>query len=158
VTHDQEEAFAIADRIIVINAGQIEQIGSPKEIYSDPASIFVAHFLEMTNIIPGFVQTKSGIHQAITPVGNFPVDKTIEGNINLLIRPDMADLDDKGPIKLQGIFKDVSFRGSMQRVELIVNQTPLIFEFSSQVALPILGTDITISLDPNSGLKVFPTQ
>lgn len=158
VTHDQEEAFAIADRIIVINAGQIEQIGSPKEIYSDPASIFVAHFLEMTNIIPGVIQTKSGIHQAITPVGNFPVDKTIEGNINLLIRPDMADLDDKGPIKLQGIFKDVSFRGSRQRVELIVNQTPLIFEFSSQVALPILGTDITISLDPNSGLKVFPTQ
>src|SRR4030067_153632 len=52
VTHDQEEAFTIADRIILINSGQIEQIGTPQGIYSAPATIFVARFLEMTNIIP----------------------------------------------------------------------------------------------------------
>jgi ABC-type Fe3+/spermidine/putrescine transport system ATPase subunit len=158
VTHDQEEAFSIADRIIVINAGRVEQVGSPKDIYSDPATIFVARFLEMTNIIPGVILNRDGICQAITPLGNFPLETALEGNIYLLIRPDMARLDDSNPIVLRGIFKEVTFRGSNQRVSLMVNQYPLIFEFNSQVALPSSGTEIIISLDPHSAMKAFPNQ
>lgn len=45
VTHDQEEAFAIADRIVIMNAGQVEQVGTPQEIYRHPTSPFVARFL-----------------------------------------------------------------------------------------------------------------
>ena len=158
VTHDQEEAFTIADRIIVINAGRIEQIGSPKDIYTDPATIFVARFLEMTNIVSGAIHNRDGIRQAITPLGNFPVDSNIEGNVNLLIRPDMARLDENGPILLQGVFKEVSFRGSSQRISLIINGIPLIFEFTSQLDLPKLGSDMIISLDPFKAIKVFPIQ
>jgi ABC-type Fe3+/spermidine/putrescine transport system ATPase subunit len=158
VTHDQEEAFSIADRIIVINAGQIEQVGSPKDIYSDPASIFVARFLEMTNIVPGVIQNRDGVSQAITPIGNFPVQTAFDGDVKLLIRPDMARLDDLSPIILRGIFKEVSFRGSSQRISLMVNQIPLVFEFNSQVALPKLGTEISLSLDPLLAIKVFPIQ
>lgn len=155
VTHDQEEAFSIADRIIVINAGKIEQNGTPWEIYNDPASIFVAQFLEMKNIVPGVIQKLDGIYQAITPVGTFPVEVNILGNISLLIRPDQASLDDHSPIRLQGIFKEASFRGSRQRISIEVNNIPLTFEFTSQLALPKLGAEITLSLQPHSALKVF---
>jgi ABC-type Fe3+/spermidine/putrescine transport system ATPase subunit len=53
VTHDQEEALAISDRVIVMNGGRIEQIGTPEEIYNQPHSHFVADFVGSTNIIPG---------------------------------------------------------------------------------------------------------
>ncbi len=52
VTHDQEEALAISDRIVVMNSGHIEQIGTPEEIYQNPASLFVAQFIGISNLIP----------------------------------------------------------------------------------------------------------
>ena len=52
VTHDQEEALAISDRICVMNAGRIEQIGTPQEIYADPRTIFVASFVGTMNVLP----------------------------------------------------------------------------------------------------------
>lgn len=158
VTHDQEEAFSIADRIILMNSGRIEQIGTPQEIYCDPASIFVARFLEMTNFIPGVIQSMDGRQQAMTALGNFPVDSSMKGDVSLLIRPDMARLDNNGPIVLSGIFKEVSFRGSSQRITLLVNHVPLAFEFPSMVNLPNPGTEMTISLDPASAIKIFPMQ
>ena len=158
VTHDQEEAFSIADRIIVINAGRVEQVGSPIDIYSDPATIFVARFLEMTNIIPAEIKNEAGARHAITPLGNFPLETNREGRINLLIRPDLARLDATNPIVLRGIFKEVTFRGSNQRVTLLVNQIPLIFEFNSQVLLPDPGAELMVSFDPHLALKAFPIQ
>lgn len=158
VTHDQEEAFTIADRIILINSGRIEQIGTPLEIYRDPASIFVAQFLEMTNLIPGIIQNHDGKTLAISALGNFPVDTSVEGKANILIRPDMARLDDDGLIVLKGLFKEVSFRGSTQRITLTINQIPLTFEFTTQVTLPNLDTLMTISLDPSLAIKVFPSS
>ncbi|MCB0240837.1 MAG: polyamine ABC transporter ATP-binding protein, partial [Anaerolineae bacterium] len=53
VTHDQQEAFAIADRVLVMNAGRIEQAGTPVEVYASPATSFVARFLGMHNLLPG---------------------------------------------------------------------------------------------------------
>ena len=158
VTHDQEEAFTIADRIIVINAGRVEQVGSPIDIYSDPATIFVARFLEMTNIIPAEIKNQAGARHAITPLGNFPLETNLEGQINLLIRPDMARLDTTNPIVLRGIFKEVTFRGSNQRVTVLVNQIPLIFEFNSQVLLPDPGAELMVSFDPHLAMKAFPIQ
>ena len=55
VTHDQEEALTMADRIVVMNRGAIEQIGTPIEIYRQPASPFVADFIGLMNFIPGTV-------------------------------------------------------------------------------------------------------
>lgn len=59
VTHDQEEALAISDRIVVMNKGQIEQIGTPQEIYSAPRSVFVANFVGKSNVLPATVRTVS---------------------------------------------------------------------------------------------------
>jgi ABC-type Fe3+/spermidine/putrescine transport system ATPase subunit len=158
VTHDQEEAFTVADRIILLNAGRIEQIGTPQEIYGDPASIFVARFLEMANFIPAVIRNQSGMRLAATVLGDFPVESSLDGSLTLLIRPDAARLDGNGPIILKGVFKDISFRGSRQKVTLLVENLPLVFEFPSYVKLPKPGAQITISLDPASAIKVFPTQ
>ena len=56
VTHDQEEALSVADRIVVMNHGRIEQIGTPLEVYREPASPFVADFVDKVNVLPGRVQ------------------------------------------------------------------------------------------------------
>lgn len=156
VTHDQEEAFAIADRIILMNLGRIEQIGSPQEIYHDPANLFVARFLEMTNILPATVRRDNGLLQAITTMGNFPVKASLDGDAQILIRPDMARLGEMGPVTLRGVFQGVSFRGSWQRLTLEINHTKLDFDLPSAEPLPPIGTIIALSLDPLSAIKVFP--
>src|SRR5690606_16027429 len=69
VTHDQEEAMAIADRIVVMRAGNIEQIGTPGEVYERPASLFAARFIGDTNSIPGRVSGVNGDRTEIA-VGN----------------------------------------------------------------------------------------
>src|SRR5512133_3472370 len=60
VTHDQEEAFSIADRLIMLNSGQIEQVGSPEEVYRHPTTKWVANFLGLGNIIPAVVVSTNG--------------------------------------------------------------------------------------------------
>jgi len=65
VTHDQEEALAISDRVIVMNGGQIEQIGSPEDIYNRPLSRFVADFVGSANLIRGKVHGPSGKNQTL---------------------------------------------------------------------------------------------
>ena len=156
VTHDQEEAFTIADQVILMNSGQIEQIGTPKSIYGDPASLFVARFLEMTNIIPAQATKRAGNTYAKTALGDFPMSSTLDGESFLLIRPDMARLDDSGPLVLHGSIAEISFRGSRQRVIIIVNQIPLSFEFPFSQSVPQVGTQTAISLDPELAMKLFP--
>jgi ABC-type Fe3+/spermidine/putrescine transport system ATPase subunit len=156
VTHDQEEAFAIADRVILLNSGRLEQAGTPVEIYMHPASLFVARFLEMTNIIPGEIRTLDGTRQIITSLGNFPVDSPHEGLASLLIRPDQVRLDESGPHILRGIIMEVGFRGSMQKVTVAVNHVTLIFDLPSLLSLPAIATEVSISLDPKTAIQVFP--
>ena len=156
VTHDQEEAFTIADRVILMNSGQVVQIGTPQEIYCDPTSPFVARFLEMNNLIPGIVMRRENKKVAISKLGEFQIRSVIEGPVSILIRPDMARLDDSGPFVLRGLLKEISFRGSLQRISITIDQTSLSFEFPSNVSLPSPGQAITISLDPDLAIKTFP--
>jgi spermidine/putrescine transport system ATP-binding protein len=158
VTHDQEEAFTIADRIVLMNSGRIEQIGTPKEIYSEPASIFVARFLDMNNVISATIDQQAGKSLATMSLGTISVNSSLKGEVTLLIRPDTARLDDKGPMVLRGLFKEVSFRGIFQRVTIVINHTPMTFEFPFSASLPDVGKEIAISLDPDSAIKTFPKQ
>jgi ABC-type Fe3+/spermidine/putrescine transport system ATPase subunit len=156
VTHDQEEAFAISDRIILMNAGHIEQIGMPQEIYNDPASVFVARFLEMTNILPAHINKVGNKYVAASSIGDFQVNSSAEGPAQLMIRPDMAKMGDQGPSRLQGKFEGSSFRGSRQRITLQVKGTRLSFDFPSGINLPGPGAELTISFDPLNAIKIFP--
>jgi iron(III) transport system ATP-binding protein len=86
VTHDQEEAFTLADRVGVLNQGRIEQLGTPEEIYHHPANQFVAEFVGAADFLPGLV-TSAGI---VTEVGVFSnVDQLEAGEkVDVMIRPD----------------------------------------------------------------------
>ncbi len=67
VTHDQEEALAVADRIVVMNQGVIEQVGSPREVYRHPATAFVADFVGRINALPGTLAGANSVHFGGTP-------------------------------------------------------------------------------------------
>ncbi len=158
VTHDQEEAFVIADKIILMNAGHIEQAGTPDEIYRDPGSLFVARFLEMTNLIPALVRFRDDTGEVNSPIGDFQLDTPMSGEVVMLVRPDMARLDGDGPFTITGSSSWVSFRGSRQRLTLQVKDTLLTFEFPFSLTLPPVGDQITLSITPSTAIKLFPKE
>ncbi len=107
VTHDQQEAFALADRIGILSRGRLWQVGSPEEIYHAPACRFVADFIGEATFLPGRVEA----HAIVTELGRFPGNGLPEGaKVELMLRP--ADLrvvaDPQGP----GVVVDRHFRGS----------------------------------------------
>ena len=69
VTHDQEEALTMSDRIAVMNEGRVEQIGTPQEIYHSPTSVFVANFIGVANLIPAVVQQAGGADATVVVAG-----------------------------------------------------------------------------------------
>ena len=101
VTHDQVEAMTLAQRMIVMNAGRIEQIGTPEQVYGKPASTFVAGFIGSPpmNLLPG--QADGSRFTAGTQTLNLPVAAPRAGALTLGVRPEHAQLDPTGPWPLQ---------------------------------------------------------
>ncbi len=93
VTHDQGEAFALADRVVVMRDGRVAQAGTPREVWQRPASPFVARFLGFDNVVEGAV----GGGAAETPWGRVPVPAgTPQGAARLLVRPGGVRIGDPG--------------------------------------------------------------
>ncbi len=115
VTHDQEEAFSLADRVLLLYEGQIVQAGTPAEVFTKPASAWVAHFLGLGNVLNGQVSVQ-GME---TPFGRLhPACEHHHApgeNVTLLLRP-AAEVSENGEIS--GEVSDVTFRGQTFRVEL----------------------------------------
>ncbi len=106
VTHDQEEAFAVADRVVVMRAGAVVQEGPPEELYAHPADEFVARFLGFANIVDATV----GGGRAETPWGLLPVPPgTPNGPARLVVRPDALRVALGGPIT--ATVESATFRG-----------------------------------------------
>jgi len=93
VTHDQAEAFAIADRAVVMNAGRVEQIGPPESIYRCPATPFVAHFLGLTNLAGGRVIDPGRVASAWGDIATGTGDYGPGDPVSVLIRPEAASLE-----------------------------------------------------------------
>jgi thiamine transport system ATP-binding protein len=129
VTHDQHEAFVIADRIALMNAGQVEQVGTPIEVYRHPQTTFVAHFLGLNNVIPVEALRGSG---AQTPLGTFDIPIHDDGKPTaLLLHPDGIQTDPQG--KITGIITESVFLGDAYRVELKTLQNiTIIFKLSAR--------------------------
>ncbi len=157
VTHDQEEAFVIADRVVVMNAGQVEQIGAPQEIYRKPGSVFVARFLGLDNLIPGVIAPNATAGRAAhTAIGDFPAPDNIQGEVTILLRPDAARLDPNAPMQLQGVLEEVSFRGGVVQATLAVNGVALQFQFPATVSLPEPGSRLSLGFEPAEAIQIFP--
>jgi len=157
VTHDQQEAFALADRVVILNAGRVAQIGTPQEVYRNPADVFVARFLGLTNLVSGQWTVDGGQKKLRTALGvlALPEGACHEGEVTVLIRPDAARLDltgleDLSGLAVNGVLAERSFRGRHTRVVVRANETTLEFEMDSTASLPPVGSPIRLSLRPDA--------
>jgi ABC-type Fe3+/spermidine/putrescine transport system ATPase subunit len=159
VTHDQEEAFALSDRVVLMRSGRVVQIGTPQDVYRRPASAWVARFLGLTNLLkarvlePGLVET---------PIGELRVGAldpgpwTLGSETQLLIRPDAARLTESGSSVVCGIVVERSFRGGSYRLGVRhASGIELHFDFPGSAALPAPRESIVLYLDPQA-LTLLP--
>lgn len=111
VTHDQEEALTMSDKIVVMKDGEIQQIGSPTDIYNEPINEYVARFIGESNIIDGVMIKDYEVMFENKKFGC--VDCGFEENekIDVVIRPEDIDIVKKNKGKLKGVVKSVLFKG-----------------------------------------------
>lgn len=162
VTHDQEEAFTLADRLVLLREGRIAQQGSPAEVYASPHSIWVAGFLGLSNCLSGQVvgldplevQTSAGRFTAI-PASDF--SPRLGAAVTLLFRPEgvrVLETDEPGA-QLHGHVEDAPFRGGGFRLEVRVAQD-ILFSFPAEKPLRD-GEKIGLSLNPTS-IVAYPEE
>jgi putative spermidine/putrescine transport system ATP-binding protein len=153
VTHDQEEALSISDRIVVLNEGRVEQIGAPSSIYNFPRTRFVASFIGTLNQLSGeVVDTTRGeirVGKQLLITSN-PLDDLRNGQTcTLAIRPEAITLDSAGASKntVQTVVDEVSFLGSIVRIRTHLGAEVLsmdVFNDPNQ-KLPARGDAVSLS-------------
>lgn len=168
VTHDQEEALSMADRIVVMNHGVIEQIGTPTEIYRHPASLFVADFIGETNRIP------SRFAQGVVALGHIRLETRVpdltDGQaVTIVVRPEDVLPHARGheevakPNHLPVQIAAMEFLGSSWRVHLRSSElgdTPLVANFSMNAVRRMElaeGCNLTVEL-PAERVLVFARE
>jgi ABC-type Fe3+/spermidine/putrescine transport system ATPase subunit len=152
VTHDQEEAFTIADHVVVMQAGRLEQAGTPQEIYHRPASPFVASFIGLNNLVAG-TATPAGIE---TPIGRLPNPAGLAGPVTALIRPEGVRLAESGSCLLSGTVLERTFRGSSYRLTVEMSGVRLAFDLPSSEPVPAEGQPVQVCLEGEMAVQVFP--
>ena len=142
VTHDQEEALALGDRVGVMSAGRLEQIAPPAELYDRPATAFVAEFVGLTNRLPGTAGDGTvDVLGARVPLLDGSAGP---GAVIALVRPEAVKLalDDDGPAHVLA----VSFLGSLGRVQVQLPDGTL-------VVAQVPATDV-LELSPGTAVRV----
>jgi|SRR5665811_974692 len=117
VTHDQEEALSVADTVAVVNAGRVEQVGTPEEVYSRPANRWVAGFLGEIEVLPGVARGGS----VTCDLGAISGDWDLAGEVDVLVRPESLAVDISPPPDrpaTQALVVSRSFYGHDQMLEL----------------------------------------
>ena len=139
VTHDQEEALTMSDKIVVMNAGEIQQIGTPAEIYGSPVNEFVARFIGETNLIDGVVQDDDHV---IFEDKKFECDArgfAPGEKVDVILRPEHLNIVARAHGMLKGTVKSQLFKG--MRYETIVETR--------------VGTEITVKMQVSQDKPVF---
>ena len=161
VTHDQEEALSMADRVGVMNKGKLEQIAAPDELYTDPATAFVAEFVGIMNRIPGELQSGGTVAVLGTTVpvrGQDTADALgSDKAVDVLVRPEglTMELVENG----NGIVAHRTFLGSVTRVGVLLSGdvTVQIDKPSSEAASLAPGTSVSVTL-PHGAVHVAPRR
>ncbi|MCX5375565.1 ABC transporter ATP-binding protein [Streptomyces sp. NBC_00091] len=142
VTHDQGEAFALADRVVVMRDGRIAQAGTPLEVWQRPASEFVARFLGFENVVPGTVAGGA----AATVWGKVPVPAgSPEGEQRLLIRPAGVELCAAG---LACTVESRTFRGTHVALLLKPETGPVLEAECELAGAPAVGDRVAVTFSP----------
>ena len=150
VTHDQEEAFAVADRVAVMRAGRLVQRGTPEDVYRCPASAWVARFFGLTNLFPAQVV---GPAEVESPFGKLQVEEDEEwkegAKATLLVRPEAAQMDEATVNRVEGEVIERIFHGSYYQIELALSgDVTLALEWPMGSPAPEKGASVTLTLDP----------
>ena len=139
VTHDQEEALTMSDKIVVMKDGEIQQIGSPTDIYNEPVNEFVANFIGESNIIEGVMLDD---YKVMFEGRKFDcVDDGFDKNevVDVVIRPEDLDIVPREQGKLKGVVKSVLFKG---------------VHYETMVETKV-GTEITVKMQVSNDQPVF---
>jgi iron(III) transport system ATP-binding protein len=129
VTHDQDEAMSLSDRIAVMNAGRVEQVGSPQEIYARPSSLFVADFVGQVNALPGrvvdFANGRAGVeflgHRFEVAAQGCPAQDVL-----VLVRPEAVRLTEVSATGPAAVVEDLEYRGDRIEYRMRIGDTLLI--------------------------------
>ena len=151
VTHDQEEALAMSDTVVVMDGGRIQQIGTPEDIYNEPKNAFVADFIGESNIIDGIMRADGVVEifnrRFACLDGGFEKDEPVD----VVIRPEDVDIvpADQGP--LRGTVTNVTFKG--MQYDIIVDFYGFKWLIQTTDLSPV-GSVIGIKIDPD-GIHVM---
>ena len=156
VTHDQEEALAISDRVVVMNGGRVDQIGTPADIYSRPATPFVATFVGAMNVLEcDVVDSGTGnlqLHgQPLRLAGLAPPDSN--GHLRVGIRPEAMTITPlPGGNQLTGSVEDMTFLGPILRLRARVGETAVRLDLfgAARTSPPAIGDTVSIWFAPDS--------
>jgi putative spermidine/putrescine transport system ATP-binding protein len=151
VTHDQEEALSLSDRVVVMSEGRIEQIGTPFEVYNFPATAFVASFVGTLNsmtatvVDPGAARVSVGGQEIRV---SRPLDERAGATITFALRPELVSLDGAAQgNRLQGVLEDITFLGSIVRMRVRVGDEAVHLDTfnNPHLSLPAQGSSIALS-------------
>ncbi|MDX6561904.1 MAG: spermidine/putrescine transport system ATP-binding protein [Gaiellales bacterium] len=167
VTHDQEEALTMSDRVAVMNGGRVEQSGPPQEIYEEPATLFVADFLGVSNLVGAEAAGQDG-RACVLRVGDVPMraeqgDLTARGAVKAMIRPERVRVEPHGTPgenRLPGLVEHLVFLGSFRevRVRLLGGALVTAIQPNDGSEPPYeQGTPVSVHL-PVESLRVLPEE
>jgi len=166
VTHDQEEAMTLSDRVVIMNAGKIQQIGTPQEIYAHPINYFVADFIGKANFLGGKVANIVSQNEIEVDIKGVKYKVYIlkntfsEGDrILLIIRPESVELEPKKSDAIAGIISQVIYLGSRMVYEIEVDNNLLTVEITNPQEHKIYskGEEVSVILKEKS-LHIIPYE
>jgi putative spermidine/putrescine transport system ATP-binding protein len=163
VTHDQEEALSMSDRVVVMNEGRVDQVGAPFEIYNDPATKFVANFVGTLSVLKGKVlDPKSGriqVGKSEIVASRRLISASAGDACAVALRPEAAVLENghdlgAGRNRLGGTIDEVSFLGSVVRIRVKIDEDSISLDtFNNPSAIPPQrGAPVVVSFTPNDVL------
>ena len=146
VTHDQEEALTMSDKIVVMSDGVIQQIGTPEEIYNEPKNAFVADFIGESNIFNGKVTDKLQVQfcdHTFTCVDDFHVGTKVE----VVVRPEDIVMKPKGEGMMDVVVDSVVFKGVHYEITVLSGDNEIVIH---SIYNAVVGDTISIDIDPDS--------
>jgi spermidine/putrescine transport system ATP-binding protein len=169
VTHDQEEALTMSDRMAVMNGGHVEQAGSPREVYEEPRTSFVAGFLGVSNLLDAEAGPDGGACALRIGGRTFRAEQgatEARGEVKAMIRPERIELEPHGASgdnRLPGLVERAVFLGGSHEVHVRIVGGEVLKATVSNTGRPLAfaleeGASVTMHL-PSSGLRVLePSQ
>jgi putative spermidine/putrescine transport system ATP-binding protein len=146
VTHDQEEALAVSDRIAVMSAGRIEQIGSPEQLYTTPSTAGVAAFVGLSSVVSGVAE---GDHVMVWGQ-RLPVQSPADGPVDVYLRPENVYFASEHDASTEALVEESTFLGSMRRTLVRTESGELVRVQHAPGTHPAFGdrVRIAIALEP----------